>query len=280
MLRNELSVLFLRRRIQALLTVLAILPVLVMLAIRYGGGPDQGDGPAFLNQVTNNGVFATLAALTETLPIFLPMAVAVVAGDTVAGEANLGTLRYLLIRPVGRVRFLLTKAVAATIFCMASTLVVAVCGLVAGVILFPIGRVTTLSGDTLSLGSGIVRISAAAVLIALSLLGLTAIGIFISTMTDVPVGAMAATLGVFILVGVLQALPQVSSIHPWLFHARLGKLRRPSPQQSAVERYRAQPRPTGGLRRRLRQCRLGPIHHERHPRLSCVRRTRPRQTRH
>ncbi len=64
---------------------------------------------------------------------------------------------------------------------------------------------------------GMVRIAGAALLIGLSLLGLAAIGLFISTLTDVPVGAMAATLGVFILVGVLDALPQVRSIHPWLF---------------------------------------------------------------
>lgn len=217
MLRNELSVLFRRRRIQALLLTLGLVPVFIMLAIRIGGGPDGGEGPAFLSQVTNNGVFATLAALTVTLPIFLPMAVAIVAGDTVAGEANLGTLRYLLIRPVGRVRFLVTKGIATAVMCLAATAVVALSGLLAGAALFPIGRVTTLSGDTLSLTSGMARITLAALLIGLSLLGLGAIGVFISTLTDIPVGAMAGTLGVFILVGVLDSLPQVRAIHPWLF---------------------------------------------------------------
>ncbi len=217
MLRNELSLMFRRRRLQALLGALGLVPISIMLAIRIGGGPEGGEGPAFFNQVTNNGVFATLAALTVTLPIFLPMVVAVVAGDSIAGEASLGTLRYLLIRPISRLRLLLTKAAATAVFCMAATAVVAVCGLIAGVVLFPVGRITTLSGDTLSLSAGMVRIAGAAVLIGLSLLGLAAVGLFISTLTDVPVGAMAATLGVFILVGVLNALPQVRVIHPWLF---------------------------------------------------------------
>ncbi len=217
MLRNELSLMFRRRRLQVLLFVLGLVPIAIMLAVRFSGGPDRGEGPAFLNQVTNNGVFATLAALTVTLPIFLPMAVAVVAGDTVSGEANLGTLRYLLIRPIGRVRLLATKATATAVFCLAATLVVAVGGLLAGVVLFPVGRITTLSGDTLALSTGVVRIAGAALLIGLSLLGLAAIGLFISTLTDVPVGAMAGTLGVFILTGVLEALPQVRAIHPWLF---------------------------------------------------------------
>jgi ABC-2 type transport system permease protein len=217
MLRNEFSVLFHRRRIQVLLFVLAVVPVLIMLALRFSGGPDDGEGPNFFNQVTQNGVFATLAALTVTLPVFLPMAVAIVAGDSVAGEANLGTLRYLLIRPVERTRLLRTKAIVTGLFCLAATGVVALSGLITGLILFPIGRVTTLSGTTISLGSGMVRIIGASLLIALSLFGLAAIGVFISTLTDVPVGAMAATLGIFIFAGVLEALPQVEWIHKWLF---------------------------------------------------------------
>jgi ABC-2 type transport system permease protein len=217
MLLNEFSVLFRRRRVQALLVVLALAPIAIMIAIRFAGGSDGEDGPAFFNQVTNNGVFATLAALSVTLPIFLPLAVAVVAGDTISGEANLGTLRYLLIRPVERARLLRTKAIVTGAFCLASTAIVAVSGLLSGLLLFPVGPVTTLSGDTVSLASGMARISGAALLIGLSLLGLAAIGLFISTLTDVPVGAMAATLGVFILVGVLNALPQVKGIHPWLF---------------------------------------------------------------
>ncbi len=216
MLRTELSTMFRRRRTQAMLAVLALVPVGITLAVRFLGGPDAGEGPEFLSQVTHNGVFAVLAGLTVTLPFFLPMAVTVMAGDAVAGEAGLGTLRYLLVRPAGRTRLLVTKGIACLAFCLAATAVVSVAGLIAGSILFPLGRVTTLSGDTLTLAAGSVRIAVAAVLVALSLMGLAAIGLFISTLTDVPVGAMAATLATFILIGVLDALPQTRALHPWL----------------------------------------------------------------
>ena len=52
----------------------------------------------------NNGVLFPAAALALILPVFLPVAVAVVAGDAIAGEASAGTLRYLLARPVSRSR--------------------------------------------------------------------------------------------------------------------------------------------------------------------------------
>lgn len=216
MLRNELSTLFRRRRTQAMLAALAVVPVLISVVVRLSGGPSGGEGPRFLSQVTHNGVFAVLAGLTVMLPFFLPMAVTVVAGDAIAGEAGLGTLRYLLVRPAGRARLLAGKAVAVLAFCLAATAVVAVAGLLAGVALFPLDRVTTLSGDTLPLGVGMARIAVAALLVAVSLVGIAAIGLFVSTLTDVPVGAMAATLALFIAVGVLNALPQVRAIHPFL----------------------------------------------------------------
>jgi ABC-2 type transport system permease protein len=216
MLRSELATLFRRRRAWALLGVLAAVPIVITIIVRFSGGPTGGEGPTFLAQITNNGVFAALAGLSITLPIFLPMAVSIVAGDTIAGEAGLGTLRYLLVRPAGRSRLLAVKAVTVGAFCLAATGVVAIGGLVTGVILFPVGRITTLSGDTIPLATGMVRIAAAAGIVGLSLLGLAAIGMFISTLTDIPVGAMAATLGLFILSGVLDAVPQLSAIHPWL----------------------------------------------------------------
>lgn len=217
MWRAELAHLFRRRRVHALLVVLALVPIGIAVAVRLSGGPGHGDGPQFLNQVTNNGVFAAMVALTVTLPVFLPLAIAVVAGDAIAGEASLGTLRYLLVAPVGRGRLLAAKAITVIAFCLVATLTVTVAGLAIGAVLFPIGRVTTLSGTTLPLSAGMARIAAAAGIVSLSLLGLAAISFFISTLTDVAVGAMAATLGVLVLSGLLDSVPQLGAIHPWLF---------------------------------------------------------------
>ena len=64
MWRAELALLLRRVRIKALLVVLAAVPILVAVAVRIAGsGPDPGVGPRFLDQVTNNGVFAGLVVL-------------------------------------------------------------------------------------------------------------------------------------------------------------------------------------------------------------------------
>ena len=107
----------------ALLGVLAAMPILVGTAVKIetsdgssaGGG--GGEGPAFISQITNNGLFLVFTSLAATLPFFLPMTVGVVAGDSVAGEAAAGTLRYLLVAPAGRTRLLLAKYASTAVFC-------------------------------------------------------------------------------------------------------------------------------------------------------------------
>lgn len=217
MLFGELRALFRRARVRALLGVLFAVPFFLAVAVRVSGGPNAGNGPTFLDRVAHNGVFAALAGLVITVPFFLPLTVSVIAGDAIAGEASLGTLRYLLARPAGRTRLLGVKSTVVAAYCLAATVAVAAGGLLAGVILFPLGRVVTLSGTTISLGDGIWRTGLAALVVAASLCGLAAIGLFISTLTDVPVGAMAATLGLAVLSAVLASVPQLGWIHPWLF---------------------------------------------------------------
>ncbi|HET9690632.1 MAG TPA: ABC transporter permease subunit [Acidimicrobiales bacterium] len=213
----ELRHLFRRTRVRALLVVLFAIPFLLTVAVKLNGGPSAGRGPTFLSQVSENGVFAALAGLTVTIPFFLPLTVAVVAGDAISGEASTGTLRYLLARPAGRGRLLAVKGATVVVFCLAAGLAVAVGGLVGGAIFFPLGRVITLSGTTIGLADGIGRALLAALVVGASLLGLAAIGVFVSTVTDVPVGAMAVTAGVAVLSLVLDSVPQVAFLHPWLF---------------------------------------------------------------
>ncbi|MBD8610580.1 ABC transporter permease [Frigoribacterium sp. CFBP 13729] len=222
---SEVVVLFRRVRTIALLAALALIPILLAVAVRVTTDDDGsgGRGPAFLGDITQNGLFVSLTALTVAIPLFLPLTVGVVAGDTIAGEASLGTLRYLLVTPVGRVRLLLVKYAGAALFCLVGTLVVVVVGAIAGAALFPVGPVTLLSGQTIGLGDYAGRMLLMALYVTISLLGLSAIGLFASTLTSVPVGAMAATIVLSTVAQIVDALPQLDFLDPWLFtHYWLG----------------------------------------------------------
>ncbi|WP_320776645.1 ABC transporter permease [Streptomyces sp. CRN 30] len=223
LLRSELGITFRRWRTLALLAVLAGVPVLVGVAVRIetsdgssvGGG--GGEGPAFIAQITNNGLFLVFTALAATLPFFLPMAVGVIAGDAIAGEANAGTLRYLLVAPAGRARLLLVKYATTVVFCLVATLVVAASALAVGALLFPLGEVTTISGTRIGLAEGLARALLIALVVAASLIGVAALGLFVSTLTSSGIAAMATTVGLLITVQILDQIPQLEAVQPYFF---------------------------------------------------------------
>jgi ABC-2 type transport system permease protein len=220
LLGSELLTLFRRWRTWAMLAALALIPILIGIAIRLAGPAGSGRGPAFLDQIAGNGLFVGVTALVVATPLFLPLTIAVVSGDTIAGEASLGTLRYLVIAPAGRIRLLVVKYLVAAAFCLAAALTVVVMGTLVGWALFPVGPVTLLSGGQIPVGEGLLRFLAIGAYIAVSMLGLSAIGLFASTLTVVPVGAMAATAILAVAAQIAGAIPQLEWLHPLLFTDR------------------------------------------------------------
>lgn len=215
MLASEISLLLKRRRTKVLLVLLWLEPwLLAFLIFRFGSG--NGGGPSFINLVTHNGVFLVLASLSTLLTLLFPLAVSLVSSDSIAGEASNGTLRYLLISPVSRLRLLLYKLLSSLVFVFALCIGVAVSALIAGLVFFPSGRVILLSGQTTPYVHGVFLALLASLLIGISLICVVGIGLAISTFTDIPVGATLGTLASVILSEILGNISQVKAIWPLL----------------------------------------------------------------
>jgi ABC-2 type transport system permease protein len=211
---SELRIIGGRRRNIAGLAVLAVVPIVLAIAVKVSG--DSSGGPSFVSAIAGNGLFVAFAALTIELPLFLPLAVSVVAGDSLAGEANIGTLRYLLTIPAGRTRLLLTKYVAVVVFGLAATTLVALAGVVSGLALFGGGDVILLSGTTTSFADGVGRLALSVLYLSAEFAALGAIGLFVSTLTEQPIAAIVATIGVDVLMFIADTIPQLAWLHPWL----------------------------------------------------------------
>jgi ABC-2 type transport system permease protein len=219
--RSELRLVFRRRRNQLLLAVAAVFPVVIGIALRLAAphpGGNNANGPAgsFFNSLAGNGVFLTFIALSSLLILILPVVVAVVAGDSIAGEAGLGTLRYLLTVPAGRSRLLATKFGVIVTFGLAATFVVAAVALVTGAALFPIGPVTLLSGTTVSLADGLLRLVFVTLYVTAAMAALGAIGLAISTLTEHAIGAIAALMIIVVASEVVDQVPQLAAAGPYL----------------------------------------------------------------
>jgi ABC-2 type transport system permease protein len=237
---SELRLVFGRRRNLLLLAVTAVFPLVIGIALRLaaphpqgGQGGGNGSGAAFFNQLAGNGVFLTFIALSSLLILVLPVVVAVVAGDSVAGEAGYGTLRYLLAVPAGRTRLLAVKLGVIMTFGLCATFIVSAVALITGAALFPVGPVTLLSGTTVSLPDGLLRllfvtlyvaaamacsvmVETASPIMTVAMAALGAIGLAVSTMTEHAIGAIATVMILVVASEVVDNVPQLAAAGPYL----------------------------------------------------------------
>lgn len=231
MIRVELVKLARRPRNWVSLALLCALPVIVAVFVAVTHlVPPPGQGPTLLSDVLASGSLYPAVALAIVLPVFLPIAVAVVGGDSIAGEASSGMLRYLLARPVGRARLLTAKLVAVVAYVLAAVILVAATAYITGILLFgskpvvaspggltaPNLAATSLSGSGLTPAELLLRILGAVAFISVSMLGVATIALFLSTVTDSSLGAALGALGALITSQVLITLNSASAIAPYL----------------------------------------------------------------
>jgi len=220
-IRVELVKLMRRPRTWVTIAMLNALPTLVAVLLAVTDvGPRPGEGPAFLSAVLTDGTLFPLAALAIVLPLFMPIAVAVVAGDAIAGEAAAGTLRYVLVRPVGRTRLLVAKLVSVLVFVLLAVVVVAAVGYVVGRLLLgggdASGLVTGVSGSSLTSAQLVERTLMSVVYVSLSMLSVAAMALLLSTFTDSAVGAALGALAFLVASTLLLTLDAADALQPYL----------------------------------------------------------------
>jgi len=251
MIKVELVKLLRRPRTWISVVLTCALPFMVAVFITVTHlVPPPGQGSAFLSAVLQDGALYPAAALALVLPVFLPVAVAVVAGDSIAGEATGGTLRYLLVRPVGRTRLLVAKLISVIVYVLVVVLAVTFTAYATGVFLLGPSRaaavgqtpggvagvgggavggglaptagqaaggaVTSLSGAPLSLLQLTERIAGAIAFITVSMLGVAAIALFLSTITDSALGSALGALAALVASEVLVTLNAATVVQPYL----------------------------------------------------------------
>jgi ABC-2 type transport system permease protein len=220
MILVELVKMVRRPRTWVIIAMLVALPTLVAVLLAITDlGPRPGEGPPFLSAVLNDGTLFPLAALGVVLPLFLPIAVAVLGGDAIAGETQTGTLRYLLVRPVGRTHLLVAKLVTVVAFVILAVLVVSAVSYVEGRLLLgqsPAAGTVSLSGSTLTQGEITARTAMALAYVIICMLGVAAVALFLSTLTTSSIGAALGTVGVLIASTVLLGLDAAQAMHPFL----------------------------------------------------------------
>jgi ABC-2 type transport system permease protein len=220
------------RRPRTLLTLAALALFTVALTISLvatGAGSLERVGDIPLLIVPNRSGFSVpVIALSSTMKFFLPLAVAIFAGESVAGEASWGSLRYALARPVSRARYLFSKLAVALGLSLVAVLLVPATALLAGTIAFgwhPLnaidGGASTAAHATIvqfGTGAALTRLAIGTAYVAAGMTSILAFSFLLSTLTVHPFAAVAGGVALTIVSRVLNAdyLPGVEALHPYM----------------------------------------------------------------
>jgi ABC-2 type transport system permease protein len=222
-LRREWMKLLFQRRSYMVWAGAALIPFLIALALKLAGQADNGGGggPQFFERVFKNGMYVPLAALAALLPILLPMAAAMVAGYMIAGEAELGTLRIILLRPVRRGALLLVKWTAAVLYLGVGLVCMVASGLLFGGVFFGLHPMVLFSGSTVGVvhGLGLIALSCLYGLAAMTCI--VSLALLISTVTDSSLTALIATFVIYVIITVIIQFSYFDWLRPWMFPAYL-----------------------------------------------------------
>lgn len=228
-----------RPRTLVLLGVFAVIPILIAIAVSTAGRAGPGGG--LIAAIAGNGLVLPVAALTVALTLLLPLAVTMSAADAISGESASGTLRGLLLSPVGRLRLVGMKAFGVLVVATLATVAIAVVGVVAGLVVVggADGQLVTLSGTSVGLGAAVGRVALVALWTIGQLVAVGAIALAISAITEHPLVVLASVLGGLIVFGVLSAIPTLEWLQPYLltsgWTAGADALRDPLPLDGMIE---------------------------------------------
>ena len=223
-----------RPRTLVMLGLFALMPVTIAIGVvasnRSGG---------LVGNVLGNGLVLPVGALVLAQALLVPPAVGMGAADAL-GESAAGTLRGLLLAPVSRLRLVGMKAFGVLVVALLATVVIAVVGALAGVVLVGgADGLVTLSGTTVGVGGALGRIVLVVAWTVGQLAAIGAVALAVSAWTEHPLVVLASVLGMVIVFGVLSAIPALDWLQPYLltsgWTSGVDVLRDPLPARGLVE---------------------------------------------
>jgi ABC-2 type transport system permease protein len=225
----ELYKIFKRPRTYIAFAVIAIIILLVQIALKFGGEEYVSLMMSGLNESfvvppkeILNGYLVCFIILNLLL-IHVPILVALVAGDMLSGEANQGTLRLLLSKPVSRNQLLFGKFIAASVYTLLLLIWVALLSLFLSIMIFGTNQLFVARMEQVNIissGDILWRYGAAFVFAAIGLITVAALSYMLSAFADNSIGPIVATVCVIIVFTILTQM-QIpfydETVKPYLF---------------------------------------------------------------
>jgi ABC-2 type transport system permease protein len=200
-----------RRRTQITFGLLIVLPLLIAIAFKVGGGAGT-DAPELVSLANAGGYNFALFTEFASVGFLLVVVVSLFCGDTVASEASWASLRYLLAQPVPRARLLRQKLIVAGALSVAANVLLPVWAFLVGLTFFGSAPARSPIGGSFDSGASIWRLLIIIAYVSGQLLVVASLAFLLSTVVDNPLGAVG---GAVMLHVVSSILDQITALDPY-----------------------------------------------------------------
>jgi ABC-2 type transport system permease protein len=205
-----------RARTRWALGLMVALPLIILIAFQFdnGGEDDNGGGEfgSLIDLATSGGLNFTLFCLYVSATFLLVVAVALFCGDTVASEAQWGSLRYLLAVPVPRARLVAVKLIVALGYSGLALLTLAGTALALGTARYGWEPLSSTVANEIPAGEGLVRLLGILGYLAVVLLVVAGLAFLLSVSTDAPLGAVGGAVLLWILSSILDQISALGAV--------------------------------------------------------------------
>jgi ABC-2 type transport system permease protein len=231
LLQIELFKIFKRPRTYISFGAIAAIVVLIQLAF-YADGETyvqfmlQGLNNTFdIDGQILNGYLICFVIL-QTLLIHVPLLIALIGGDMIAGEANLGTLRLLLSKPISREGIIMSKFLATMIYTLMLLLWMAMLSLVLSILVFGTSDLMIFKSTQIFIldkSDVMWRYFAAFGFAAIAMTTVAALSFLLSLFAENSIGPIVTTMSIVIVFTILTTmdLPLFNTLKPFLFTSHM-----------------------------------------------------------
>ena len=236
LLKIELFKIFKRPRTYIAFGAIAAIVFLIQVALKY-------DGKSYIDLLLSNlsasfefdddfkdkllNGYLICFVILNTLLIQMPLLIALISGDAIAGEANMGTLRLAMTKPISRTEYMLVKFAASFIYTLALLVVMALLALFGSMLIFGTNDMLVLRSEgieQIKRFDVLWRYFAAFGYAAVALTTVSALAFLLSVFAENSIGPIIATMSIVIVFTILSAMNipiYDETIKPYLFTSHM-----------------------------------------------------------
>jgi ABC-2 type transport system permease protein len=164
--------------------------------------------------------------ILQTLLIHVPLLIALVAGDMISGEANMGTLRLLVTKPVSRDKLITAKFLASCIYTLMLLVWMAIWALFVSMLIFGTDDLIIMKSEVVTQileKDAFWRYCAAFSFAALAMITVASLAFFLSIFAENSIGPIIACMSIVIVFTILNTLnlPVFNALKPYLFTSHM-----------------------------------------------------------